>query len=362
MFATFDMHQLGGGMIYVISILDNFSRAILSSAVSRTQDLTAYLMVLYAAIPQHGSPEALVSDGGTIFKAKEALRIYAALGITKEQIEKRQAWQSYIETHFNVQRRMADWHFAHAETWSELVASHDQFIADYNYQVHWAHRDRQDGRHSPAEVLGWVHGVQRDPAELMHIKIPNVDRPVLMPATGLEGHRFELMRRLRRLIEPVEAAIEREDTATGPWAELDTEMEQGGVDAELSQFRILLEPADHIHGTEVDLPSRVLGNRRFIFEACDALVNPAAERLVDAWPVRLKVGSDTGNRPPFRVKPDDGQFTLCGVGNLMPGLIAPGLKGRGRARGGNMLDAFMVRFSSVANVADLGDLPPAHGR
>jgi len=30
---------------------------------------------------RHGSPEALVSDNGSIFKAKEAMRIYAALGI-----------------------------------------------------------------------------------------------------------------------------------------------------------------------------------------------------------------------------------------------------------------------------------------
>jgi len=111
----------------------------------------------------------LVSDNGSIFKAKEAMRIYAALGIRKEQIDKKQAWQSYIETHFNVQRRMADWHVAHAETWTKLVASHDRFIADYNYQVHWAHRDRQDDRHSPAEVLGWVQGVQREPAELHRV-------------------------------------------------------------------------------------------------------------------------------------------------------------------------------------------------
>lgn len=164
-----DMHELGGGMNYVITILENFSRAILASAVSRTQDLMAYLMVLYAAIRQHGSPEALVSDAGSIFKAKAAMRIYAALGIRKEQIGKKQAWQSYIETHFNVQRRMADWHFAHAQTWTELAASHDHFVADYNYQVHWAHRDRQDRRHSPAEVLGWVQGAQRDPLELHRV-------------------------------------------------------------------------------------------------------------------------------------------------------------------------------------------------
>ncbi len=164
-----DMHQLGGGMIYVIAILENFSRAILASAVSRSQDLTAYLMVLYAAIRQHGIPEALVSDSGSIFKAKEAMRIYAALGIRKETIQKRQAWQSYIETHFNVQRRMADWQVSKAECWAELVASHEEFVANYNYQVHWAHRERQDGRQSPAEVLSWVHGVQRDPAELHRI-------------------------------------------------------------------------------------------------------------------------------------------------------------------------------------------------
>lgn len=133
-----DMHQLVGGMIYVITILVNFSRAILARAVSRSQALTVYLMVLYAVIRQHGCPEALVSDSGSIFKAKEAMRIYAALGITKEQIEKRQPWQSYIETHFNVQRRMADWYAAKAETWEELVGTHDQFAADYNYQVHWA--------------------------------------------------------------------------------------------------------------------------------------------------------------------------------------------------------------------------------
>jgi len=167
-------------MIYVISILENFSRAILASAVSRTQDLTVYLMVLYAAIRQHGTPEALVSDGAGIFKAKEAMRIYAALGIRKEQIDKKQAWQSYIETHFNVQRRMADWHVAQAETWTDLVATHDRFVADYNYQIHWAHRDGQDSRHSPAEVLGWVQGAQRDPAEL--------HRPAERRGKGLAAH------------------------------------------------------------------------------------------------------------------------------------------------------------------------------
>lgn len=164
-----DMHQLGGGNIYVISIMDNYSRAILASALSRTQDLTAFLLVLYAAIRQHGAPQALVSDGGAVFKAQQALDIYAELGIQKEQIERRQSWQNYIETQFNVMRRLTDWHVERAKSWAELLQIHAQFVTDFNYQAHWAHRKRDDNRHSPAEVLGWVRGRVYDDAKLHRV-------------------------------------------------------------------------------------------------------------------------------------------------------------------------------------------------
>jgi transposase InsO family protein len=104
-----------GGRAYVISVLDNHSRAILASAVTRTQDLASYLSVLYAAVERYGSPEALVTDGGSVFRANQARAVYEALGIAKHEIERGRPWQNYIETHFNVQRRMADWHFAKAE-------------------------------------------------------------------------------------------------------------------------------------------------------------------------------------------------------------------------------------------------------
>jgi hypothetical protein len=39
-----DMRQLGGGMIYVISILENYSRCILASMLSRSQDLQPPLL------------------------------------------------------------------------------------------------------------------------------------------------------------------------------------------------------------------------------------------------------------------------------------------------------------------------------
>jgi transposase len=164
-----DMHNLGGGMIYVIAILENYSRTILASALSRRQDLSAYLIVLFEAIRLYGVPDALVSDSGSVFRSKQAFGIYTALGVRKEQIDKGQAWQSYIETTFNVQRRMADWHFAKATTWEELVASHERWLADYNFQEHWAHLQRPDHRRTPAEVLGWVTGRLHDIDELQRI-------------------------------------------------------------------------------------------------------------------------------------------------------------------------------------------------
>jgi putative transposase len=78
------------GNVYVISILENYSRAILASALTLTQDTNAYLSALYAAIERYGSPKRLVTDGGGIFRAKQALSIYEALTIAKEEIDRGQ--------------------------------------------------------------------------------------------------------------------------------------------------------------------------------------------------------------------------------------------------------------------------------
>jgi transposase len=154
------------GRAYAITILENHSRAILASALTRTQDLASYLSVLYAAVERYGSPEALVTDGGGIFRARQARAVYEALRIRKEEIERGRPWQSYIETAFNLQRRMADHRFAEAESWVGLAEAHDRFVEDYNAQAHWAHRERADGRRSPAEVLGFLSGVRHREEEL----------------------------------------------------------------------------------------------------------------------------------------------------------------------------------------------------
>ena len=146
------------GPIYLISILDNYSRAVLASKISPTQNQWDYLEVLFAAFSSAGVPKAIVSDGGAIFYCNQALEVYKALGITKERIEKKQAWQNYIETHFNIFRRMADAKFAISTSWEQALEAHRKWMQDYNHQRHWAHEKREDGCHSPAEVIGWHKG------------------------------------------------------------------------------------------------------------------------------------------------------------------------------------------------------------
>jgi transposase len=148
-------HNLGfPEPIYLISVLENYSRACLASKISATQTQWDYLEVLFAALSAFGAPSLMISDGGGQFHSNQALEVYAALGIRKERIEPRQAWQNLIEAHFNTVRKMADAKFAQARTWEEIITVHRTWMHDFNTQRHWAHEKREDGCHSPVSVLG----------------------------------------------------------------------------------------------------------------------------------------------------------------------------------------------------------------
>ncbi len=51
---------------------------------------------------------------------------------------------------------MADFKFEQAQTFEEIQQRHAQFIDTFNTTRHWAHRDREDGRKTPKDVLSWV--------------------------------------------------------------------------------------------------------------------------------------------------------------------------------------------------------------
>ena len=62
---------------------------------------------------------------------------------------------------------MADYHFAHATTWDDVYWVHHQWVRDYNVEDYWAHRTRQDGRHSPEAVLGRLQ-LDPCPPDVLH--------------------------------------------------------------------------------------------------------------------------------------------------------------------------------------------------
>lgn len=149
-----EKHSLGfPEPIYMISILENYSRAILASKISRTQNQWDYLEVLFAALSTAGAPKGIVSDGGGIFYSNMALELYDMLDIRKERIDPGEPWQNYAETLFSVQKRLADHDFSNARTWPEMLQAHQKWWTNYNRESHYAHRERQDGRHSPQQVL-----------------------------------------------------------------------------------------------------------------------------------------------------------------------------------------------------------------
>ena len=226
-----DESLLAEGMVYAVTILENYSRAVLASSVTRRQDLNAFLAVLYRAVQEYGPPEAFVTDSGSIFLANRAQDIYRALGIRKLEIEKGQPWQSYLETAWNVQRRMADHYFAEAEDWSQLLAEHDRWMRDYNVQEHYAHQHCKEGRRSPSEVLAWVRTprLQEGDLERAFFSAPRT--------RTLDGLGYLVLQRFRLYAEE---GLARTEVAV--WVQEDSLTVEYGGEA-LSRYEVECEPA-----------------------------------------------------------------------------------------------------------------------
>jgi transposase InsO family protein len=158
--------QLDGQWIYSLCVLDGYSRKILAGMAGDYQDLVAILQLLCAALQEYGRPEGVVSDNGGAFRAQDYTAFLEALDIEPCFIDKGQPWENLIEAQFLIQARLGDAKFAQARTLEEIQAEHAAFIETFNTTAHWAHSARHDGRRTPAEVLGWVHGRPVDPAVL----------------------------------------------------------------------------------------------------------------------------------------------------------------------------------------------------
>ena len=80
--------------------------------------------------------------------------------------------------------------------------------------------------------------------------ITHVDGPVLVPPLGGEGHRLRLVALGRCGPRRAERPAPRQDAAAGARAQVDTLLSEGGVDAELAEFGVGLQPPDRRHRPE----------------------------------------------------------------------------------------------------------------
>lgn len=93
-------------------------------------------------------------------------------------IEKRQSWQSQIETQFAIQLRLADANSEHATALEETQKQHAAFVQNFNTNNHWAHRDQEDDLKTPVAVWAWQRGRSSDPSSLRrafrHLQFPRI--------------------------------------------------------------------------------------------------------------------------------------------------------------------------------------------
>ena len=70
--------QLAGSGVYSLCISEGYARKIVAGMASPHHDRTVVLQLLYAALAAYGCPQALVSDHGSVFTAKDYLAILRA--------------------------------------------------------------------------------------------------------------------------------------------------------------------------------------------------------------------------------------------------------------------------------------------
>jgi putative transposase len=151
---------IAGVKWWSLIILEGYSRTMLAGAVAPTEASWVALMVLYTACLRYGAPQALISDSGGAFTSNEFEAVCTRLQIDHKPIESTQgaSYLNWMETHFNVQRRLYDYQFSLSTTPLEFEQAHQAFLELYNTTAHQGLL--QDGFDPPIplQVLGEAKG------------------------------------------------------------------------------------------------------------------------------------------------------------------------------------------------------------
>ena len=159
---------LDGVRWWSLIILEGYSRTMLAGAMAPTEATWVALMVLYTACLRYGAPMCLVSDSGGAYTSANFEAVCTRLQIQHETIVSTQgeSYLNWMETHFNIQRRLYDYQFSLARTPAELEQRHQAFIQRYNTTAHQGLLKDRRVPPIPVEVLGTARGRVYMPEEL----------------------------------------------------------------------------------------------------------------------------------------------------------------------------------------------------
>jgi transposase InsO family protein len=159
---------LEGVKWWSLIVLDGYSRTMLAGAVAPTEASWVALMALYTACLRYGVPKALISDSGGAFTSNEFEAVCTRLQIDHKPMEstKGESYLNWMETHFNVQRRLYDYQFALTTTPAEFERAHQAFMDLYNTTAHQGLLQDQFDPPIPLHVLGEAKGRMYTPDEL----------------------------------------------------------------------------------------------------------------------------------------------------------------------------------------------------
>jgi hypothetical protein len=138
------------------------------------------LMVLYTACLRYGVPENLISDRGGAYTSNDFEAVCHRLSLRHHTITstKGECYQNWIETHFDIQRRLYDYKFSQARTPAEFEKLHEEFIQIYNTTAHGGLMADRFEPPIPLEVLGskrgTTHGAEDLSRKFYHYLYPRV--------------------------------------------------------------------------------------------------------------------------------------------------------------------------------------------
>ncbi len=155
-----------GLQLYSCLLLEGLSRTILAGSLTTKQDVGIVLRIYYLAALQFGLWDMVISDHGGQFSSNAFSTVNRRLQINHQMYEKGQPWQNLIESQFGIQARMGEYLWEKCSCVQQAVEIHRQLIMDHNRLPHFAHRFREDQKHSPLQVLAQARGREISPADL----------------------------------------------------------------------------------------------------------------------------------------------------------------------------------------------------